>query len=142
MPVSTVPIIGDGSTLSYESAVPDVFVECPWMIDMGDIGDESSFADATPLKSLDEVKIAGSPTSEAREFKFIDVPGDTDHEDFIDMAEAQASVNMKVTLSNGRVFDFLAKLSKPKWPTPTRGERVEITVPYSKSGAMVISAVA
>jgi hypothetical protein len=143
MPLSTVPKIGDGSTLAYEDqASPGTFIECPWMIDMGEIGDDASTADATPLRSVDEVKIPGSPTSEDREYKFIDVPGDAAHEDFIDLAEAQTTVNMQTTLSNGRVFDYPAILSKPKWSTPTRGERIEVTVPYSKSGPMTKSATA
>ena len=143
MPLSDVPIIGDGTTLAYEDqSTPDTYIECPWMVDMGDVGDESSTADATPLRSADEVKIPGAPVSEDREYKFIDVPGDVAHEDFIDLAEAETTVNMRATFSNGRVFTYPAVLSKPKWSTPQRGERIEVMVPYSKSGAMVRTATA
>lgn len=137
MAYATLPKIGVGSTLYYEDQVtPGTYIECPWMKDFGELGDEASFTDATPLRSAAEVKISGEPSAQEREFKFIDVPGDGAHEDFIDLALAEATVNMRVELPNGRQFNFPAALAKPKWSTPTRGEAIEVTVPYSKSGDM------
>lgn len=133
MPYSTQPTTGAGSTLYYEDASGN-YVECPWMTDMGELGDEAQFFDATPLRSSAEIKYSTEAATQEKEFKFVDVPGDSDHEDFIDMAKAQATVNMRTILSNGRQMDYPVSLGRPKWATPTRGEKVEVTVPYSKSG--------
>lgn len=142
MPYATQPKIGAGSTLHYEDPVtPGTFIECPWMTDMGESGDSSSFADATPLRSTSEVKIPGEATAQEAEFRFIDVPGDQAHEDFIDLAKAEATVTMRKILSNGRQMEFDAALGKPKWPNPERANRIEVIIPYTKSGDLTHSEV-
>lgn len=135
MPTTTEAIIGAGTTLSFED--PDntgTFLELTEARAIGAIGQQGEFVETTPIKAKTRTYIPGLKTPPDKEITGNDIPGDAAQEKFLNLANSNATVNMKVVLSNGRTGAFVLALSGWQINEPQGGEALQWTVYGKQSG--------
>ncbi len=108
----TEAVIGAGTTLSFEDpATPGEYLELDEARTIGATGTQGEFVETTPIKATTRTYIPGLKTPPDKEITGNDVPGDANQEKFLKLAADNATVNMKVEYSNGRVGTFTMGLS-------------------------------
>jgi len=137
MAASTIALIGAGTTLSFED--PDnasTFLELVEARTIGAIGEQGEFVETTPIKATTRTYIPGLRTPPDKEITGNDVPADANQEKFLQLAADNATVNMKVELSNGRTGAFVLALSGWQINEPQGGEALMWTVYGKQSGSV------
>lgn len=137
MAFSTTVKLGEGSKLEFEDTT---WKELLFAKELPALGEQGSFVDVTPIRSLVKVYAAGESDTQELEFVLFDVPGNADHQAFFELANAAASINMRITYTTGRIGTFLAELNRSVMNPPTRGEGVTVTVKARQSGAVTWTA--
>ena len=131
----TVAIIGAGTTLSFEDpAKSGTFKELVEARTIGAIGEQGEFVETTPIAAKTRTYIPGLKTPPDKEITGNDVPGDVNQEAFLKLAKDMATVNMKVTYSNGRTGTFAMALSGWQMNDPQGGEALQWTAYGKQSG--------
>ena len=135
MPNSTIAVIGAGTTLSFEDpSSKGTYIELDEARTIGAIGEQGEFVETTPIKKKTRTYIPGLKTPPDKEITGNDVPGDANQETFLQLAKDNATVNMKVELSNGRVGTFTLALAGWQINEPQGGEALQWTVYGKQSG--------
>ncbi len=135
MPATTTALIAAGTVLSFEDPdTADTFLELTEATAIGAMGTQGEFVETTPLKATTRTYIPGLKTPPDKEIVGNDVPGDANQEAFLQLATDNATVNMKVTLSNGRVGAFVMVLSGWQINEPSGAETLQWTVYGKQSG--------
>ena len=135
MPATTTALIAAGTLLSFED--PDsegTFLSLDEATAIGSIGVQGEFVETTPLSATTRTYIPGLKTPPDKEIVGNDVPGDASQEAFLQLASGNATVNMKVELSNGRTGTFVMALSGWQINEPQGAETLQWTVYGKQSG--------
>ena len=133
MPGSKVAVIGAGTMLAYE-ATEGTYVDLPNALTIGSTGEQGSFVENTPISATEKIFIDGMLTPPDKEITLSDVPGDTEQEVFLTKAQDRETVNMKVTLANGRIGTYALKLAGKVVNEPEGEGAVTVTVYGKQSG--------
>ena len=133
--IRTEAVIGAGTTLSFEDPKkPGDYIVLEEARSIGATGTQGEFVETTPIKATTRTYIPGLKPPPDKEITGNDVPGDANQETFLKLAEDNASVNMKVEYSNGRVGTFTLVLSGWQINDAQGGEALMWTVYGKQSG--------
>lgn len=135
MPASTTALIAAGTVLSFEDpGQPGTFLALEEATAIGSVGVQGEFVETTPLKATTRTYIPGLKTPPDKEIVGNDIPGNANQEKFLKLAADNATVNMKVELSNGRTGTFVMALSGWQINEPQGNESLQWTVYGKQSG--------
>jgi len=140
MAFSTKATTGEGSKVAYETTPGGgTYADLNFARDLPELGEQGTFIDMTPIKTINQVFEAGGTETQEIELVLFDVPGDTDHEAYITKAKARETVSHQFTYTTGRIGTVELVLNGSRVNPPARGEGVTITVYAQQRGAVVWS---
>lgn len=141
MAFATKPTVGATTKLEFEDFVtPGTWNLLETAKELPELGDSKEPMNATPLHAVDHEYIEGDKAEpENMDFVLQDVPGNTNHEDFIDHVKTNSLATLRVTYSTGRVAEFDVTLLGYKLNPPSRGDVITITVTAKRTGGITWS---
>ncbi len=117
---ATKPVQSAGAELHYDSDGQGTFVKITNVVEIGQIGNEGNFLDATAIDAEDPSSALDRSSPAELAHILNDVPGDTVQTAFLASAAA-GEVDMKVIFKSGRVRTFTALYHKPYTESPAQG---------------------
>ena len=132
--MSNIAKLGAGTVLAYEGDTAGTYVDLVNATAIGSTGEKGEFIEVTPIAALTREYIPGMKTPPDKEITLNDVFDDVDQEAFLARAKTNATVNMQVTFSNGRVGKFVLAMSGYQVNEPQGNSAVTVTVYGKQSG--------
>lgn len=135
MPLSTIPVLGAGSIVSYED--PDAtgtFVNLPECLNIPPVGTSGSFIDTTPVISATKHYIAGQKDTEEAELSMNHQPGNAGYQRFRDLANTNRQLQIRFTFTTGDIATVTANLSGFKTEQVEGSSQIKGMVKYRQSG--------
>lgn len=142
MAFATQATVGAKTKLEYDDfTTPGTFHLLATANELPEMGDSIEPVNSTPLHADDHSYVDGDKKEpDDIELVLQDVPGNADHEAFIDRAKAYGTAKLKITYSHGRIATFDVRLLGAKVQPPQRNAIITIKVMAKRTGAIAWSA--
>ena len=143
MALSDAPKLAAGTKIQYEDpSNPGTYKDIPQVIKIPPMGNKGEFKETTPIDKVEAEYVAGRRKGEDLVIEGNDVPGNADQAEFLSLADASTTVNMRAITTTGRQGDFSLVLNGWKMNEPDGENQLTWSVFAMKTGTVTWSTAA